>query len=68
MTRRGDRLSLAGEIAWLLVSTTLLVIVAVQSPGGWPLLWLATLVVNTAVVGYRIRRMSRQMRVGQSRA
>ncbi|WP_156036264.1 hypothetical protein [Blastococcus sp. URHD0036] len=61
MTRRGDRLPLAGEIGWLLLSTALLVIAAVQNPGHWRLLWLAMLVVNTAVVGYRIRRMSRQL-------
>ena len=39
---------------WLLVSTTLLVIAAVKDPGYWRLLWLAMLVVDTAVVGYQI--------------
>ncbi|RBY76201.1 hypothetical protein DQ239_14500 [Blastococcus sp. TF02-09] len=68
MTRRRDQLSLAGEIAWLLVSTTALLIAALKDSSYWRLLWLTMLVVNTAVVGYRIRRMSRQLRAGPSRA
>jgi hypothetical protein len=68
MTRRGDQLTLAAEIGWLLISTTLLIIAAVREPGYWRLLWLALLVVNAAVVGYRVRRMSGQLRAGQSRA
>ncbi len=59
---------LAAEIAWLLVSTTLLVIVAVRESGYWQVIWLAILVVNAAVAGHRIRRMSRQLRAGRSRA
>lgn len=58
---------LAAEIVWLLVSTTLLIIVAVGARVYWRLLWLALLAVNAAVVGYRVRRMSRQLRAGQSR-
>lgn len=55
---------LAAEIVWLLVSTTLLLIVAVREPGYWRLIWLAILVVNAAVVGYRVKLMSRQLRAG----
>jgi hypothetical protein len=45
-----------------------MITLAVKNPGYWRLLYLAILVVDTAVVGYRIRRMSRQLRAGQSRA
>ena len=68
VSRRGDRLELAGEIGWLLTSTTLLIILVVSEPGYWRLIWLAMLIVNAAVVGYRVRRMSRQLRSAQSRA
>lgn len=53
---------LGAEIMWLLVSTTLLIIAAVRTPGYWPLLWLAILLVNAAVDGSRVRRMVRQLR------
>jgi hypothetical protein len=57
----------AAEIVWLLVSTTLLVISAVREPGYWRLIWLAMLVINAAVVGYGVRRTSRELGAGQSR-
>jgi hypothetical protein len=68
MSRRGDHLLVAGEIGWLLVSTTLLIVLAVKEPGEWRAVWLAMLIVNAAVVGYRVKRTSRQLRAGRSRA
>lgn len=59
---------MAGEIGWLLVSTTLLIVLAIKEPGEWRVVWLAMLVVNAAVVGYRVRRTSLQLRAGRSRA
>lgn len=67
VSRRRERLELAGEIGWLLISTTLLILLVVEEPGYRRLIWLAMLVINAAVVGYRVRRMSRQLRSAQSR-
>jgi hypothetical protein len=68
MTRRREQLVLAAEIGWLLVSTSLLLSVAVAQSGHWRLMWLMLLVVNAAVVGYRVMRMTQHLRAAKSRA
>ncbi len=65
---RGEvRLLLTAEVGWWLVSTTLLIIIVVKQPGSWRALWLALLVINAAVVGYRVKRMSRRVRTVNGR-
>ena len=67
MSQRRRRLLLAAEVGWLVLSTAVFAILAVQEPGSWRAAWLAMLVVNAAVVGYRIRRMwSPRADVGQA--
>jgi purine-cytosine permease-like protein len=57
MSQGSSRLVVAGEIGWLVVSTTLLTILVVREPGSWRIALLIMLVVNVAVVGYRVSRM-----------
>jgi purine-cytosine permease-like protein len=61
------RLLPTAEVGWWLVSTTLLIIIVVKQPDSWRALWLALLVINAAVVGYRVKRMSRRVRAGRYR-
>ncbi|WP_176832534.1 hypothetical protein [Geodermatophilus sp. DSM 45219] len=46
----------------------MLIVLVVEESGYWRLIWLAVLVIDAAVVGYRVRRMSRRLRSAQSRA
>ena len=57
MSQSGSRLEPAAEIGWLILSTSLCTLAAVQESGTWRAAWLAVLVVNAVVVGYRIKRM-----------
>ena len=69
MTGRGTEWRLAGEIGWLVVSTTLLAFIAAQETGQqWRVAWLVLLTVNIAVVAFRIRRMGRGLRAERSGA
>ena len=69
MTQRAEQWRLAGEIGWLVVSTTLLAFIAAQETGQqWRVGWLVVLTVNAAVGLYRIGRMSRRLRAGGSGA
>ncbi|MDT0276374.1 hypothetical protein [Blastococcus goldschmidtiae] len=69
MTGRAAQWRLAGEVGWLVVSTTLLIVIAAQATNHqWRLGWLVLLTVNTAVVVYRIGRMRRRLRPGRSDA
>jgi hypothetical protein len=53
---------LAAEGTWLLLSTALLAVLASSEPTAWSYVWLALLVVNAALVGHRVRRMTRAAR------
>ena len=55
-------MELAAEGTWLVLSTALLAVLAFSEPTGWRVVWLALLVVNAALVGHRVRRMSRAAR------
>jgi hypothetical protein len=62
VTSDGQRVELAAEGTWLLLSTALLAVLAFSEPTAWRYVWLALLVVNAALVGYRVRRMTRAVR------
>ena len=58
MTRSAG--SWVAEVAWLVVSTTLLAVAAVRDSSGLRWVWLVVLVVNVVIVGGRTRRLHRQ--------
>ncbi|MGY2130067.1 hypothetical protein [Blastococcus sp. SYSU DS0617] len=69
MTGRAATWRLAGEIGWLLVSTTLFIVISANEESQhWRVAWLVLLTVNIAVTGYRIGRMGRRLRAGKSSA
>ena len=58
------RWALAGEIAWLVVSTALLVAVIVRAPSQfWTAVTLTMLVANTVRCGFQIREAGRRLAV-----
>ena len=59
---------MAGEAAWLVLSTVLLLAAAMSSSGGWRAIWLVTAVVNAVVVGLRLRSIARREGPGGARA
>ncbi len=68
MTQRREHLALVAEIGWLLVLTSLLLIVAAVESGHWRFTWLMLLVINAAVIGYRVVRLTQQLRAAKPRA
>ena len=63
----GAWLALVGEIAWLVLSTALFIVLLLSAPNRlWTLVALAVLVLNTVRVGASVRQAYRRLEAARS--